>query len=279
MDKLNPINKYPDLVNSKDPNAINIVNSYNNIYNNYLIFTRQSNSNPDVSILDTVSTQIQNNFDNITDILKPCITDSTSYANPNPRCNTQKCKWMFQVEKLHVEFIIYISTMVNTGSPIKKEYEFLPFFVITNYLNLITTTNSNKSIFDSSSKPTYFLCANIPYNPRSLDPKLQSQYNTLMNRMNTQLANKDTRQSDAMIISFLSFILLPVVILIILILLYVNHGKKTQVAPVLSENVNVLVNSSSNSSELEPANPNKTGGAVYDTINFITSLGLKLFRV
>jgi hypothetical protein len=281
MDKPNPINIYPELVNSRDPIAINIVNNYNNIYNNYLLFTHQNDKNPDVPILDTTATQIQNSFDDITKIITPCIIDSTPYANPNPRCKTQKCKWMVEVEKIHIEFITYITSMVSSGSAIKKEYEFLPFFMITNYLNLVTTTPSNKSIFDSSSKPTYFLCANVPYNPRSLDPKLQAQYNALMDRMKTQLTNKDTRQSDAALISFLLYILLPVVVFIVLILLYVNQSKKSQVqptAPTSTENINVLVNSSANSSELAPDKP-KTGGAVYDTINFFTTLGLKLFRV
>jgi hypothetical protein len=286
MTKPNPLNDYPNLLKSTDLDAINIVNNYKNIYDNYIIFSNQNNTSPDISILDNAATQIQKSFDDNTNIINSCIKDTRPYSNPNPRCtDNPSCLWSSDIENINLSFFILISEMVGNGSTSKNEYQFLPFFMMDNFTGAITNTPSNYSPYDSQTKPTYYLCSSIAYNSKSLDPKLMSQFQLMKARMQAQLTNKETRQNDAALISFLLYILLPTVIFVILILLYLKHSKSTPElaassgttavpAPVTTTEMPVLVNTSS-----EPTPQVKTGGAVYDTINFITTLGLKLFRI
>ena len=87
--------------------------------------------------------------------------------------------------------------------------------------------------------------------------------------MNTQLTNKDTRQSDTALINFLLYILLPIVIFIVLILLYVKYAKKSESNTTTTENSPVVLNVTSSESPT-------SGGKVNDTLNFITRMGLHI---
>jgi hypothetical protein len=263
-----PINNYPNILNSTDPLATSIKNNFNNIYNNYLIFSNENDNTTDLTKLDISASNIQNSFNKITDIIMPCINDPTPYDNPNPRCSLPKCIWVREVEMLCLDYLPMIMMMTQNG--VKEQYQFLSFFVIQNLVDAITSNKSNYSVSDD----IYYLCSSSEnpsgYKKREPDPKLSAAYNALIKKMNTQLTNKDTRQSDTAWINFLLYILLPIVIFIVLILLYVKHAKKSESNITTSENAPVVLNVTS--SESQP----KSGGKVTDTLNFITRMGLHI---
>jgi hypothetical protein len=261
-----PINNYPNILNSTDPIATSIKNNFNNIYNNYIIFSNEIDNTTDLTKLDTSASNIQNSFNKITDIIMPCIKDTTPYDNPNPRCSLPQCMWVKEVELLFMDYLPIIIMMTQNG--VKEQYQFLSFFIIQNLVESITSNNTNYSISDN----TYYLCSSAEnpsgYKKREPEPKLSSAYNALMKKMNTQLTNKDTRQADTAWINFLLYIILPIVIFIVLILLYVKYAKKSELTTTSSENVPVLNVTSSEQPKL--------GGKVNDTLNFITRMGLHM---
>lgn len=263
-----PINNYPNILNSTDPIAISIRNNFNIIYNNYIIFCNENDNTTDLTKLDTSASNIQNSFNKITDIIMLCINDSTPYDNPNPKCSLPKCIWVKEVELLCLDYLPLIMRMTQTG--VKEQYSFLSFFFIHNLVNAITSNEANYSISDS----LYYLCSSYEnpsgYKKRNPDPKLSAAYNALIKKMNTQLTNKDTRQSDTAWINFLLYILLPIVIFIVLILLYIKYAKKSESNTIISENAPDVLNV--NSSDSQP----KSGGKVTDTLNFITRMGLHI---
>ena len=263
-----PINNYPNILNSTDPVATSIRNNFNNIYNNYLLFSNENDNTKDLTILDTSASNIQNSFNKITDIIMPCIKDTTPYDNPNPRCSLPQCMWVNEVEMLFMDYLPIIIMMTNSN--VKEQYQFLSFFIIQNLVDSITSNTTNYSASDN----TYYLCSSNEnpsgYKKREPDPKLSAAYNALIKKMNTQLKNKDTRQTDTAWINFLLYIVLPIVIFIVLILLYVKYAKKSEsITPSSSENVPVL-----NVTSSEPLP--KSGGKVTDTLNFITRMGLHI---
>ena len=263
----NPLLNYSNLTKSSDSVATNIVTNFTNIYNNYVIFCNQNDNLTDLSILDTAATNIQNSFNNIVTIITPCITDSTPYSNPNPKCTANNnCLWASDIERIFVDFLPLLMNMSMNG--VKQQYKFISFFIIQNFIDLITTTKSNFSVINNK----YYLCANIPYNTRSTDPILQAEYNAMTARMNVQLNSKNTRQADATLINFLLYILLPTVIFIILILMYVHYSKKSEDNIVVTPSPETLHISTTES----PTHP-KAGGRSGDTLQFITRMGLQLF--
>jgi len=263
----NPLLKYSNLTNSSDLVATNIVINFTSIYNNYVIFCNQNDNPTDLSILDTAATNIQNSFNNIVTIITPCIIDSTPYNIPIPKCTANNnCFWASDIERIFVDFLPLLIGMSMTG--VKKQYQFVSFFIIQNFIDLITKNQSNFSPIDNK----YYLCANIPYNTRSTDPKLQAEYNAMTARMNVQLTSKNTRQADATLINFLLYILLPTVIFIILILMYIHYSKKSEDNVVVTPSP-VTLNISTTESPPHP----KAGGRSGDTLQFITRMGLQLF--
>jgi hypothetical protein len=263
----NPVLNY-SINTSSDPIAISIVNNFKIVYNNYVAFVSVDDNSKDTSILDNAATQIQINFDKITDIMMPCTSDPTSYLI---KCTSNDaCKWSSDVEKIALDFIILISGM--TTSKIKEEYQFVSFFMIRKFYDAITNNEGNfePAVVKSgsstltpsgSSRKVYFLCGNIQYGARLTDPVLEARFNAHRARMQVQLENKNQREYDRSIITFLLYILLPVVVFILLILTYVKHSKSDAAHKKVDDF------------------PIKTGGALYDTINFIGTIGKKIFRV
>jgi len=271
----NPIlsSKYNELTNSPDKDAKNIVYQFTNIYDNYVIFTKTSDTVVDTTGLDNIATQIENSFNNINLIITPCVTDMRApMSNYDSKCSDNVCKWAGFIEYLMMDFFVLITNMTNNVGDIKSQYKFLGFIALNNFNELITSTDTNYNPFVKK----YYLCSDTSYQPPSSDPELQKLFNTVQSRMATQQANKNTRQNDNMIQQFLSYILLPTVIFIILILLYLKYTKKTSdnVPISTTDSEHILTNGTTS-----PETPTKTGGAFYDTLNFITTIGLTLFRV
>jgi hypothetical protein len=266
--------EYQNLYNSADPVAKNIVNDFTIIYNQYVIFMKTSDNIIDLTTLDNAATQIENISTDIYNIIKPCAKDPTPYSNPNPRCTINpSCRWIGDVESLFVKFVVLLAEMTSGDKKVKLQYQFIFFFMIRNFGDIITSTSTNYSILDKK----YYLCGETTYTPKSTtDPILEEQYNAFIERMKTQKKNKDTRESDYAFYNFLLYILLPTVIFIILILLYINHFKKSD-TPTSGTDTDTHTNLLSDGTTTEP--PVKTGGAIYDTINFIASLSTKIFRL
>jgi len=255
--KPNPILDYTNIINSSDPIAIKIVASFNNIYNNYVTFCNTIDNPVDVSGLDNAATQIENNFNDITNLMLPCINDPTPF---NVKCvNSNNCKWSSDVENISLEFVTLIAGMAPPIIPIKSQYTFVAFYMIIRFYDSIFANKANYNAAASTITDTYTLCANMTYRPKSTDPKLVAQYNLVKKRMQILQENKNTRQSDLASYNFLLYILLPTVIFIILMLLYVNHTKKIKNIP-----------------DAQPSPT--TGGALYDTLNFISTIGMKFIR-
>jgi hypothetical protein len=254
--KPNPLLNY-SINTSPDPTAIKIVSSFNIIYSNYIIICNTADNATDTSEIDNAASQILSSFGDITNIILPCINDPTPYGT---KCTSNNnCTWASDIENISLDFIILLSaaTPSSTASniTIKSEYQFVPFYMVDGLYNAIMKNKANLLTVGNPTKPTYYLCAGTPYNPRSTDPNLVLAYNKLTNKMNLLLQSNNSRLSDQMIINFLLYILLPTVVFIILILLYVKYTKKTPDTPIA-----------------------KTGGALSDTLNFIGNIGLKIIR-
>jgi len=267
--KPNPLFEYNYLINaSTDSNAISIVNNYKKIYDNYVDFFNVSNTSADTTVLDNAATQILKNFDNIVNIIMPCITDPTSYTI---KCTTNNaCVWASDVEQISLQFVILIASMTSVGD-LKSQYEFISFYMIRKLYDPITESSGNYSQINSSITPTYYLCANIPYRPRSDDPKLKAQFDKLSKKMETLQKNKDVRESDRTLINFLLYILLPTVIFILLIVAYVKYSKNNAAAASKAAAASNVA-----ATDVEPP---KVGGALYDALNFIGTISSKLMRI
>lgn len=270
----NPLLKpnYSNLVNSSDLVAKNLVNNFTNIYTNYVTFSSIS-SKVDTVGLDNAATQIQNSINDIINILTPCAKDQ---SEQNIKCKLPSCTWSNLTERLIIDFTILLTSMTSASNT-KSEYNFLAFNAFNSLSELVTSNPTNKGLYSDINNPIYMLCSDTKYYPISPDPKLQAQYKALKSRMSVQQLNKDTRQNDFMITQFLSYILLPTVIFIILILIYLKFSKNPQVgvpaSPVSTEQILTGVTTT------EPTPPVKTGGAFYDTLNFLSTLSVKLFRI
>jgi hypothetical protein len=257
--KPNPIlsSKYSDITTSADSNAIDIVTNFKKIYDNYVIFSNTPNNVVDTTPLDNAATQIQTSFNVITKISTPCISSTTSYT---VKCDTDLCKWSADVENLAQEFAMLILGMTMSKGDIKEQYKFIGFFMTHDFFDLIT---NNKTGNFNSINSKYYLCSEYPITSKSTDPALKKAFDALQARMKAQSQAKDQRVNDEATKNFLTYILLPTVIFIILMLLYVFifKPKTTTPAPAAS------------------AAPVKTGGALYDTLNFISTIGLKFIRI
>jgi uncharacterized membrane protein YgcG len=106
----------------------------------------------------------------------------------------------------------------------------------------------------------YYLCSGYPITSKSTDPALKKAFDALQARMKAQSQAKDQRVNDETTKNFLTYILLPTVIFIVLMVLYVFFFKPSTSTPA-------------------PAASVKTGGALYDTLNFISTIGLKFIRI
>ena len=254
--KPNPIlsSKYSDITTSTDSNAIELVTNFKKIYDNYVIFSNTPNNVVDTSPLDDVATQIQSSFNIITKISTPCISSTTPYAD---KCKTDICKWSADVENLAQEFAMLILDMTMGKGDIKEQYKFIGFYMTHDFFDLIT---NNKTGNFNSMNNKYYLCSGYPITSKSTDPALKKAFDALQARMKAQSQAKDQRVNDETTKNFLTYILLPTVIFIVLMVLYVFFFKPSTSTPA-------------------SAAPVKTGGALYDTLNFISTIGLKFIRI
>jgi hypothetical protein len=265
-----PLLDFRDLTQSTDPIAIRITSNFRNIYKNYLLFMAENDKNGNVNNLDTASYQIQTSVNDIISLVTPC----ASNTNPN-KCTSSVCQYISEVEQLLTQYFIILTNM--TSNDIKINYQFLPFLLLKEISDTIT---SNQTNYDPINK-NYVLCTDgTNYTAKSDNPKLQTLYNRLLNKMTTQQTSRDTRQFDTGLINFLLYILLPTIIFIILILLYIRHVKNSKVQDSTSDN-NVQTSSDSipiaNINSTEQNADSKTGGTIFDILGFVTKIGIKLF--
>jgi len=214
----NPLDDFPDLKSSNDPSAQIIVTNFNIMYDNILIM----NKSEDVSILNNAAIKINKSWNIIINYIKPCATISNS-----DKCSLPVCNWVKEIEQLYIKFLLLLYGL-NTDE-IKKNYQFLPFFITNEFVTMISSNSSNK--IPNLFPVKYKLCTlNTYLPPTNASPSMTNQWNLLIKEMTVQQNNVNNAVSTLETYNFLLYILLPIVIIILLILLYIkyNNNKKIQ---------------------------------------------------
>jgi len=210
--------KYSNLVSSTDPLAKQVVTSYTNIYNNSKII----NDSSDINIMDTAAIAIDNEFTKIIKLAEPC----ASISNEN-KCSTPVCNYVSDMEKLFVDFVIVTASIEGLNTDKNKEnYQFIPFLMTYRFSNMVINNPNNQNMFANGIK--YNLCSDTSFQPSGLTPSLSDTYNALLKRMNKQEVTVAARVETHTTNNFLSYILLPTVILIVLLLIYIQYKKRTE---------------------------------------------------
>lgn len=211
----NPIlaNKYSSLVSSSDPIAKKIVSDVTTMYNNAIIF----NNETDVTKLDSAVLIIQDTFNEFINLATPC----SSISNTD-KCSTTTCKFVSDIESLYIDIFVLLQTLPAYSDRSKAEYKYLPFFMVYYFSNMVINNPNNQNKL-ALPNVEYYLCSGTKYIPAGLSPSMTAAYNNLKSKMTKQQSATVVRQSSNNSINFLSQILLPSFVFIVLVLLYIRH--------------------------------------------------------
>lgn len=216
----NPIldSKYSELTSSTDPVAQKIVKDITTMYNNAVIL----NTVKDVATLDNSVLNIQNTFSDFISLATPCASVSNT-----DKCDTPICNYVSYIESLYMDIFVLVSSLPALNDPLKSEYNFLPFFMTSYFSNMVTNNPNNQNVY-ALPKVQYLLCSQQTYQPTGLSPSMTAEYNALKDKMKVNQENTLVRHQANGSIVFLTYILLPTVIFIILVLLYIQYVRKAQ---------------------------------------------------
>jgi len=215
----NPLldNKYISLRSSNDQVAKKIVDSATSIYKDAVIFNKTKES--DVSTLDTTIVNIQSKFNDLIILATPC----SSISNTD-KCSTPICNYVTFIENLFLDLFMLMSDVIPMDKSPKSEYDFVTFFMVYYFSNMVTNNPNNRNKYDVD-KEIYTLCSGQVYSPPKDPSDKTSKYNKILDRMSTSQNTTIVRQESSNNLSFLLYILVPTFVFIILILLYIKHTR------------------------------------------------------
>jgi len=230
---INPLNSgYNNLTSSSDPVAQRIVNDFTIIYNNAVTI---HNSN-DVNTLDTSAVLIMNTYKDVINIATPC----ASISNTN-KCSMPVCNWISDLERLYFDFLMLIYTMRELDTdPIKKNYQFIPFFMTNQFATMIYNNPNNLNEIDP---PIYILCSGNNYSPPGGgSPSMTDLWNKLNKQMDIQQTAVIKRTETEDHFNFLLYILLPTAVTIIIILIYIKYAKNAKLEEMAIKQLQSKIN-------------------------------------